>query len=145
MPIYTLRLPGSRIYVINSASLIPLIQRQKNVIIFDPIPAQAAANIFGVSKAGMDLINRRHTGDESYFDAFLRASHPSLAPGTGLDSISRAAAKVLEASMDKLEDMEGTIKMDLWKWVRHEIFFATTEAIYGPLNPFRCAANEDAW
>ncbi|KAF3054952.1 hypothetical protein GL218_07481 [Daldinia childiae] len=120
-------------------------QRQKHTIIFEPVPAQAMAGICGGSKEGMDLINGNQVGRESYFGRFLRISYPSLSPGTGLESINRAAVQVLLASMNRLENTNGKVKVDLWHWIRHEMFLATTEAIYGPHNPFRCAANEDAW
>ncbi|KAF4622730.1 hypothetical protein G7Y89_g14296 [Cudoniella acicularis] len=158
VPIYTLRLPGSRIYVINSPSLASVVQRQKRVIAFEPIPAQAAARMMGVSKAGVEVISRNCTTDESYFGTFLRATYPALAPGNGLEAMNRAAVEVLAVSMERLERWEGegeikveikekikVTEVDLWDWVRHEVLMATTEAIYGPDNPFRDPANERAW
>ncbi|KAL3421937.1 25-hydroxycholesterol 7-alpha-hydroxylase 1 [Phlyctema vagabunda] len=145
VPIYTLRLPGSRIYVINSPSLVPLVQRQKRVIAFEPIPARAAANMMGVSKAGVEIISRDCTGDDAYFATFLKATYPALASsGPGLDAMNRAAVEVLATSM--MEGLEvKKVTVDLWAWVRHQVLMATTEAIYGPRNPFRDPATEKAW
>lgn len=99
----------------------------------------------GVSKAGVDIISRDCTGDNAYFGTFLKATHPSLAPGPGLEAIQKVSIEVLAANMDKLESSGQPIQVDLWKLVRHEIVMATTEAIYGEGNPFRNWANEQAY
>lgn len=103
----------------------------------------------GISKAGIDIIGRDCTDTNAYFGTFIKATHPVLAPGQDLDSISRASVEVLAASMDKMETqcaLPGAVnEFDLWHWVRQEVLFATTEAVYGPGNPFRNPDNEDAY
>ncbi|TWU71320.1 hypothetical protein ED733_000470 [Metarhizium rileyi] len=143
--IYTLRFPGSRVYIINAPSLIPSLQKQKHDIAFEPIPARAMANICGMSRAGMEIFNHAKINGESFFGGFLRAAHHSLAPGKGLESISKQAIRVMAASIKRLESKNTKLKVNLWHWVRHEMLIATTEAMYGPNNPFRCPSNEDSW
>jgi len=35
--------------------------------------------------------------------------------------------------------------LGLFEWIKKEITFATTEAVYGPKNPFRDAKLQDAY
>lgn len=143
IPIYTLRLPGSRIYVINSPSLVVRMQRQKRSIAFEPIPAQAAKNIMGVSKAGVQTIGHDCTSSDSYFNTFLKATHPILSRGSELDAMNRTCVRIMNSSLSR---MSGQVtKTNMYDWIRHEIFMATTEAAYGPLNPFSQATNEALW
>ncbi|TAQ91216.1 hypothetical protein B7494_g441 [Chlorociboria aeruginascens] len=145
LPMYTLRLPGQRIYVINSLSLIGPLQRQIKTIAFAPIEAQAAAAVMGVGPAGNAIIgadNMREPG--SYLSTFVPSTHPALSPGPGLDAINGAAIRHVSASLIKLRG-NGPTTVELFSWVRREMFMATTESIYGPKNPFRDPALEKAW
>ncbi|KAI1658736.1 putative 25-hydroxycholesterol 7-alpha-hydroxylase [Daldinia decipiens] len=58
LPIYTLRIPGARIYVINSLDFIPVVQRQWRTLIFAPIQVKAAQAAMGVSKDSIAIMER---------------------------------------------------------------------------------------
>lgn len=147
LPIYTLRLPGQRIYVVNSLSLIPLAQRQiKTHIAFAPIEAQAAATVMGVGPAGNAIIGSEHMLESgSYLSTFVPSLQPALAPGAGLDALSGAAIRCISESLARLAATKKPTTVELFAWVRREVFLATTESIYGPLNPFRDPEIEQAW
>ena len=143
LPIYTLRLPGQRIYVVNSVALIPPLQRQIKTIAFAPIEAQAAATVMGVGPAGNAIIgaeNMREHG--SYLATFVPSTLPALGRGPGLDAINRAAIEYISDSLAKIKNSQT---VELFSWVRGQMFAATTEAIYGPKNPFRDPTLEQAW
>ncbi|KAI1410223.1 cytochrome P450 [Hypoxylon sp. FL1857] len=145
LPIYTLRMPGQRIYVVNSLSLIPPLQRQIKTIAFAPIEAQAAATVMGVGPAGNAIIGSdKMLEDGSYLSTFVPSTHPALSPGAGLDAINGASVRYICDSLSKLST-NGTATVELFSWVRRELFMATTESIYGPKNPFRNSALEKAW
>ncbi|KAI2466902.1 cytochrome P450 [Annulohypoxylon bovei var. microspora] len=145
LPIYTLRMPGQRIYVVNSLSLIPPLQRQNKLIAFAPIEAQAAATVMGVGPAGNAVIgSEKMFEDDSYLSTFVPSTHPALSPGPGLDAINGAAICYISGSLEKLSN-DGPTTVELFSWVRRELFMATTESIYGPKNPFRDSALEQAW
>jgi hypothetical protein len=138
-------MPGQRIYVINSLALIPPLQRQIKTIAFAPIEAQAAATVMGVGPAGNSIIgsaNMREQG--SYLATFVPSTHPALSPGPGLDAINRAAIRHISDSLEGFRDKCPTT-VELFSWVRRELFMATTESIYGPKNPFRDPVLEKAW
>ncbi|OTB09632.1 hypothetical protein M426DRAFT_18266 [Hypoxylon sp. CI-4A] len=144
LPIYTLRMPGSRIYVINSASLVTSVQSQFRALSFTAIEASIAANVIGVSKATNDIIGNDVTKDGSYLMSFPKYVHSALNAGPGLDAMNRRSIQVIAKSLDKWAK-EGPVSIKLFEWVRHELLLASTEGVYGPKNPFRDPAMEKAW
>lgn len=144
LPIYTLRLPGSRLYVVNSPQLITAIQAQFRAFSFTAIEANLAANLLGCKKSTIDIIGRDVTKDEGYLMSFPKYVHSALSPGPGLDAMNRRAIQVMSKSLDEWSQ-KGATKIQLWQWVRHELLLASTEGVYGPKNPFRDPAMEEAW
>ncbi|KAH9909836.1 cytochrome P450 oxidoreductase [Xylariomycetidae sp. FL2044] len=142
-PIYTLRLPGSRIYVINSTALIPVAQRQFKTVAFGPIEVRAAQNVMGASKQAVEIMSNSMIADHGYLPSFAKAIHPALSPGAQLDAMNNVSVQTIAASLDKLQVQPTRVK--LFEWIRHEIFMATTDGVYGPQNPMRDASVEAAW
>ncbi|KAL2359993.1 hypothetical protein RJZ56_007146 [Blastomyces dermatitidis] len=132
---------GQRIYIANSPSLIPQLQRLIKTVAFEPVEAQAAEAVMGVGPAGNAIIGSdKMLENDSYLSTFVLSTHPALAPDPGLDAISCAIARHLSDSIEKL-----SLTVELFSWVRGEIFRAITESTYGPKNPFRDPALEKAW
>ncbi|KAI0400159.1 cytochrome P450 [Xylaria palmicola] len=144
LPIYTLRLPGSRFYVVNSPSLLTSIQNQVRTLSFTAIEAIIAANLIGVNKATNAIIGADLTSDHGYLMSFPKYVHASLSAGPGLDAMNRRSIQVLSKSLNILAE-KGGATIDMFTWIRHELLLATTEAVYGPKNPFRDPAMEEAW
>lgn len=132
-------------YIVNSISLIPTLQRQIKTIAFAPIEAQAAATVMGVGPAGNAIIGSdQMLEDGSYLSTFVPSIQPAMAPGPGLDAINSAAIRYISDSLGTLA-AKGPAPAELFSWVRAELFMTTTESIYGPMNPFRDPALEKAW
>lgn len=110
---------------------------------FGPIPVQVARHLLGISNAGVQIISHDCTSSDSYFNNLLRARHPFLSPGLELDALNKACVKIMEASVSRLKDRHT--ETNLYEWVRHEMLMVTTEATYGPGNPFSKPANESLW
>ncbi|KAI9158140.1 Cytochrome P450 monooxygenase nodJ [Paramyrothecium foliicola] len=145
LPIYTLRMPGSPIYVANSLALCQRIDRHILTVAFSPIQIRACDKAMGVSKAGMRKIaNDRRLEEDGYFRSFPRVSAVAASPGPALDALNRTAIITFAASFDQLAK-KGSSNVDLYKWISREIFAATTEAMYGSGNPFRRPENVKAW
>lgn len=136
LAIYTLRLPGTRMYIVNSTALIPVVQRLYRTVSFGAIEAQAAANICSLSKPANDVVAQGLMDDDSYTAKFASAIHPALTPGPNLDAINRNAAQSIACSLDSLQK-EGGRTVNLFDWLRDEIILATSDAVYGPHNPLR--------
>lgn len=131
-------------YVVNSPQLLTAIQAQFRALSFTAIEANIAANLLGCKKSTIDIMSRDMTKDEGYFMSFPKYIHSALSIGPGLDAMNRRAIQVLSKSLDKWSQ-KGATKIQLWKWTRHELLLASTESVYGPKNPFRDPAMEEAW
>ncbi|CAH0033772.1 unnamed protein product [Clonostachys rhizophaga] len=84
------------------------------------------------------------TSDEGHFVTFHKAFGPAVGPGPSLDAmISRAACSIQTSLHDTRA--QGVTRVRLFKWIQHEITIATTDAEFGPGNPFRCPEFESAW
>ncbi|KAI1146364.1 cytochrome P450 [Nemania diffusa] len=142
-PIYTLRFPGTRIYVINSTSLIPVVQRQYKTLAFGPIEVRAAENVMGASKAAVKIMSHDMTADHGYLATFNNSIHPALSPGAELDAMNRVSVESIATSLNTIATKRTRIQM--FPWIRHEIFMATSDGVYGPKNPLRQPNVEAAW
>ena len=54
------------------------------------------------------------------------------------------AVQRLTSSMDRLAE-NGSVQIDLWSWVKHELMASTTNSVYGAKNPFRDLSVVDAF
>lgn len=101
--------------------------------------------MMGVGPAGNAVIGSdRMREDDSYLSTFVPFLHPALAPGPGLNGLSDAAVRYISESLAELDGGSAT-RVELFAFVRRQLLMATTEAIYGPKNPFRDPALEKAW
>lgn len=138
-------MPGPRTYVVNSLHLVQSIDRHIHTVAFTPIELRAVDKTMGASKETLDKIGGDQLlTDKGYFISFPRNVAAGASPGLGLDALNRTAVCTIAASLDKLASQGATV-IELFDWVRHEVFAATMEATYGPHNPFRLPENEKAW
>lgn len=146
-PIYTLAMPGgSKIYVITSIDLIGAVQRVPKILALAPIEAKFAMTVCASSKEANRILNLNINGDEGDWGLSMdyhKSLHPSLAPGPGLDAMNRIMLKNISISLDHLHSCMNDVdrpvgkQIGLMKWLRHETTLATTNSVYGPLNPFK--------
>lgn len=149
LPIYTLRLPFFRMYVINSTDLMPALQKKWRTISFAPIVAASGPMLMGIGEDGSEILHKDITSDSSYVASFARATTSVLAPGSIVDDISRRAVEIVLGATERLlHSTDPTIQskvVEFWSWTHHEILMATTEAVYGPGNPYRDTDLKKAW
>ncbi|KAK4157554.1 cholesterol 7-alpha-monooxygenase [Chaetomidium leptoderma] len=143
LPIYTLRLPFQRLYIVNATELIPSLQKQWRLISFASIAADAGA-VVGMSKEALEVMKRDLTSEHGFSTSWPKYIMPSMAPGPDLDAINRRAIEVYVAEMAKMR-AQGTTKVGLRQWSRKIMVDSTTEAVWGPQNPFRDPEVADAW
>ncbi|PVI08705.1 cytochrome P450 [Periconia macrospinosa] len=147
LPIYTLRLPGSRLYVINSSALISAVQKQHRVLAFMPIIAKGSIKVSRFSKTGAKIISTNTNGEDGeggYVNSFHDAIHPAVSPGKNLDAMNRLMLGLVAAQFDH-EAAHGNQNVKLFEWIKQQIGQATTDSVYGPGNPFRDSAIEKAF
>ncbi|CAG8961193.1 hypothetical protein HYFRA_00013248 [Hymenoscyphus fraxineus] len=141
LPVYTLRIPGVRLYIINSLDLVPVVQRQWRTLIFAPIQVKAAQAAMGASKGAVALMNRDLVTENGFINGMVKATHPTMIKGPALNALN---SKVFEIFDDALR-FEVPSTVNLFEWVGRIIMHATTGAIYGSSNPMRDEKNLEAW
>jgi hypothetical protein len=135
-----------RLYIINSTELIPIAQRHYRVLDFAPMEAKVAINVMGASPDGKKVLVKNVDGveDFSYAILFDKAIHPAVTPGPKLDAMNRLSVQKMAEALDTLASQAPTT-LRLFEWVKKEITFATTEAVYGPKNLFADAKIQEAY
>lgn len=143
LPIYTLRMPFSRMYIVNSTELIPELQRHWRTVSFGAISAGAGA-ITGMSDKGLELLNRDLQNEHDFTLSTPKFITPSMAPGEDLDAMNRRAVEIYAEETEALRE-RGAVRVGLREWVRQIMVTSTSEAVWGPQNPYGDAAIAEAW
>jgi len=133
-----------RIYVINASNLISAAQRQFRIIAFGPIEVKATVDIMGVSKVSQEILSADMVSDEGCIMSFSKAIHPVTAPGSALDEMNTKAVEIIAAKLDS-QSIGGSTTIHIFEWIRDLTIIASTDAVYGPHNPFRDPAAVDAY
>ena len=139
-----------KVYVVTSLELISQIQRHPKIFSFSYLEALFGTQLATVSKeAGQKILRyvHRDQGEANLFDDGIKFMSKCLRPGKWLDELNRVMAYSICSSLDRLDSslQNGRRKIDLWDWVTHEMTMATTEAVYGPLNPYKDPNVESAF
>ncbi|KAM7218873.1 Cytochrome P450 [Rhypophila decipiens] len=147
LPIYTLRLPGKHMYIVNSPALLSPIHRQDATISFIPIIARTTSDAAGLSPAAHDRLVENVEKPDNFVASFSRFTKPALSPGPALDALNRTSAQRLAAGMDKLQARATNepVILNLYEWIKTEVYTASSDAVYGPRNPLRDAALHTAF
>ncbi|KAI1408107.1 cytochrome P450 [Hypoxylon sp. FL1857] len=145
LPIYTLRLPGSRLYIINDTSLIPVVQRQVRTLSISPVMVRIFSHFMGVSKQALDVMGRDPIEDHGFVHQITLETGKGLSPGPNLDELNTRAVQILNSSLGLLCAQQAPTNVKLLEWASHEIMMATTNAVYGPRNPFKDPAVRAAY
>ncbi|KAI9155613.1 25-hydroxycholesterol 7-alpha-hydroxylase [Paramyrothecium foliicola] len=143
LPIYTLRLPFARIYVVNATELIAPLQKHWRHVSFAVIAADAGGAV-GMSKGALEVMHRDITSEEGFTLSWPRYIMPAMSPGEDLDLLNRRAIEVFATKTEELRD-QGHQKISLWHWTRRAMVDSTTEAVWGPENPYKDEAITEAW
>ncbi|KAI0521605.1 cytochrome P450 oxidoreductase [Xylaria bambusicola] len=137
LPIYTLRLPGSRLYVVNDTALIPIIQRHVRALSISPIMVRFFSHFMGVSKGALHIAGRDPLENHGFIHQITLETTKGLSPGPNLDDLNAKAVLNLSQSLDNLCANTRLSTVNMFEWVSKEIMLATTNSVYGPRNPFK--------
>ncbi|KAL7622516.1 hypothetical protein AAE478_008023 [Parahypoxylon ruwenzoriense] len=143
LPIFTLPVPGSRIYIVAEPSLAAAVQRASKALSFTPLVPEITQRVLGLDKPTVQ-ITRRHLdpapGEPRGFLADIQDMvYAWLGPGEYLAELSLAAATQMEREVGEfaaaLSASGGEHRTDLLAWVRHLVTASTARYLYGPQNP----------
>ncbi|KAK7936594.1 uncharacterized protein PG986_015032 [Apiospora aurea] len=148
-PIFTLTLPGRKLYVVTKPEIIQKVQKIPRVLAFLPVEAKFASTVCGASQAAQAILARNVNGDEGGHGLMMEsyaAMHEALKPGPLLDDMNRSMIHEIAMSLDELQPASGeSRKLGLYAWLRESITAATTRSVYGPLSPYEDKSIADAF
>lgn len=131
-------------YVVNATELIPALQKQWRTVSFAALAADAGY-VVGLSKEGNELLHRDLCSEHGFSLTWPKYIMSAMGPGKDLDSINRKSVEIFSEDMDRLRAKEAPVRTGLWEWAREIMVKSTTEAVWGPQNPYRDAAVAQAW
>ncbi|KAI0378109.1 cytochrome P450 [Hypomontagnella monticulosa] len=148
-PIFTMSLPGQKMYVVTKPDLIQTVQKQHKILAFPPIEAKFASTVCGTSAEAQAILNKNVNGDEGDFGLSMEsyaAMRAGLKPGSEIDDMNRIMIQEIAKSLDLLQPAKGeSRKVSMYEWLRDAITTATTRSVYGPMNPYDDKAIADAF
>ncbi|KAF2155877.1 putative cytochrome P450 [Myriangium duriaei CBS 260.36] len=148
-PIFTMPLPGQKMYVVTSPDLIQQVQKQHKVLAFPPIEAKFAHIVCGTSRETNDIVSKNVNGDEGHHGLSMESydvMRDALHPGPKLDDMNRAMINEMASAIDLLQPAEGEKRtFDIFAWLRDAMTLATTRSVYGPMNPYDDKVIADAF
>ncbi|KAL2017349.1 hypothetical protein VTK56DRAFT_2272 [Thermocarpiscus australiensis] len=148
-PLFTLSLPGQKMYVVTKPELIQAVQKKHRVLAFPPVEAKFASTVCGASEEAHAILTRnvnRDEGDHGLSMESYAAMRDALKPGPQLDDMNRCMVREVAKALDLLQPAPGECrKVGMYSWLRDAITTATTRSVYGPMNPYEDKAIADAF
>ncbi|KAH9885539.1 cytochrome P450 [Xylariomycetidae sp. FL2044] len=144
LPIFTMPVPNSRIYIVTDPSLAAAVQRASRALSFTPIIPEVTERVLGLDQETMEITRKNldpGPGDPRGFLADIQdMTYSWFGPGDYLTEITLAAAREMKEevgsyvkSLDAISNAARLV--DLLDWVRHFVTISTAKYLYGPENP----------
>lgn len=142
-PIFTLPVPGSRIYVVTDPSLAAAIQRNSKALSFTPLIPDITKRVLGLDEDTINVVRQNLDPEPGGPRGFLADMHDlvygSLGPGHYLNALSCEASQELCLQLcslqSKLETSQPRGSTDLLSLVRHIVTTGTARYLFGEINP----------
>ncbi|RDW93638.1 cytochrome P450 [Aspergillus mulundensis] len=143
-PIFAIDLLLIKVYLVKSPALLAAIQRTR-ALTFDPFVTFTTERLAGIRGPALEALREKQSGGSGGNQALLHAMHPTLT-GKPLDRMNERMVRLLSPLVDQLidEGQKGR-PVDLYAWCQHAITFASTEASYGRLNPYKERSVEEGF
>ena len=130
---------NKRTYVVNSPELVVAVQKNTKTLSFNPFIIAMAPRMFNVGQKDQEIVtlnNDSRDGDWGLVPEIHNGTYSILAPGPELDDMVRTMVEKMNPFLDDLEDKMNGTDIQLYGWFREAMSVASTEAVYGPENPF---------
>lgn len=145
LPIFTLAVPFSRLYIVTSPSLAAAVQRKPTTqLSFNALLPHIVQRVMGLDSATRAIVARDMDPERGQQRGFLADLHDTLVlrlgPGAAMEALTLRAVDELGEGLDAYaaslpkEDEERPAE-DLLHWVRHLVTHATARLLYGTRNP----------
>ena len=145
-PIFTLPVPGSRIYIVTEPSLASLVQRNTKTLSFTPLIPDVTKRVLGLDKESFDIVSQNLDPEPGAPRGFLADTHDTvytiLGPGQDLTDLVRKAVGDFQQRLSTVQTnyLNGTSPdgpIDLLDWLRELVTLGTTSYFFGPHDPFK--------
>ncbi|KAK1767814.1 putative cytochrome p450 protein [Phialemonium atrogriseum] len=140
-PIFTLPVPGSRIYIVTDPSLAAAVQRASKALSFTPLVPGLTQRVLGLDAATVAIVRQNLDPEPGDPRGFLADMHDMvyayLGPGPDLDDLTLSAATELARQLDTYAGTVGAAAVvdDLLAWTRHFVAQGSARFLYGDRNP----------
>ena len=132
---------GQKIYIVTSPDLIQKIQKQPKALAFAPIAAKFANQVCGASAEACEILMKNVNGEHGEWGLSMEsyeAMRVALKPGASLDDMNRLMMENIATVLDTLMPKgDKSATLHLFQWARETVSIATTNSVYGKLNPFQ--------
>lgn len=150
LPIFTISMPGRKIYVITKPDLISRVDRKNKAISFAPIISEFSSVTCGTSNEATRILNDNLLGEHGNWglcEDMVVGMREALKPGPNLDKMNKTMAAEICDSLNAIKPVPGQKfrPLQLWSWVTEVVTMATTNSVYGPHNPYKNQEIKDAF
>ena len=146
-PIFTLPMPGSRMYIVTDPALAATVQKTKSLS-FNPIIPQVTERILGLDRDTVNILSDnigREAGPHGFYPEVHDLVYSTMTPGEQLDELTARAAGMFKKHLnDFAASLDCASMHDLLAWAQHMVTIATAEFLYGPENPIAMNPSLDA-
>lgn len=120
-------------------------QRQVRTLSLAPILIRFFSHFMGITGKGLSIMSENPLESHGFIRNMTAGASIGVSPGPSLDELDTKAASHLNTSMNTLCAKGASTTVDLFEWASQVIMLATTDAIYGPGNPFKDPAVQEAY
>ncbi|KAF2194765.1 cytochrome P450 [Zopfia rhizophila CBS 207.26] len=147
LPIYTLRLPGRKVYIVTSPKLATLCDRNAKAVSFRVYVLTFARRILVPSSKAMSaLAENLYDDDGGLLPQTVQAMHDAMIGGENLEQTTFALLQSLAPKLSSPKEIGIGGRIKMFEWVKDVVTQASTDAIYGKRdNPFHDPAVSDAF
>lgn len=142
LPIFTLPLPFSRLYIVTSPSLAAVVQRASRTLSFTPLVPDITRRVLGLDDDTVGIIRQKVDEPGGFLTDMREMVYGYLGPGGRLEELSLAAGRELGEQVGgyvRTNSMvlagKGKEVPDLLVWIRHFVAQGTGRLLYGEKNP----------
>lgn len=122
----------NKFYIVSSPELMQAVQRNNKAISFEPLLDFSISNIAGAQDQKILHLMQSGSGGLGHASKIVHAL-PSTLTGKSLDAMNLRMVKLMRPFIDEMGKMST---FDLYGWCQETIMDASTDATYGPLNPY---------
>lgn len=142
LPIFTICMPGRRIYVVTKPELISRVDKLHKAISFAPIISEFSSVTCGTSQEATDILNQNLFGEHGNWglvEDMVVGMRETLKPGTMLDDMNRVMAQEVSELLEAVKPgpNQQYRPIQLADCVAEIVTTATTNSVYGPMNPYK--------